>query len=230
MAQEGNDDGLLIDFDSDSPVLAIAFGGLAMRVGMIPPFEFFNIMSSSAPVKKIFVRDHHQAWYHRGVRGVAADIDGVRDALQRTIDELHPDRVVTLGTSAGGYAALLFGRLLEVSEAHAFSPQTFIDPVLRERYGDRRWAKPLAALMASGRYQSRYGDLAELFEVTPCERTRFVIHHGRGDELGSVHAQRLASRSPHVEARGYDIEDKQVVQYLRARGELELLLRDILVT
>ena len=45
-----------------------------------------------------------------------------------------------LGSSAGGYAALLFGRLLEADEVHAFGPQTFISPSLRLRYSDNWWS------------------------------------------------------------------------------------------
>lgn len=229
MSHNNSGEGLLRDFGPDSSVLAITFGGLLMRVGMMPPFEFFNVLSESAPAKKLFVRDHQQSWYHRGVRGAGPDIEAVRHALEQIRDELRPERVVTLGASAGGYAALLFGRLLGVDEAHAFSPQTFISPELRRRHGDDRWERRWSALMRSGGYEPRYGDLAEVFESTPGDRTRFVVHFGRGDELGSVHAKWLASRAPEVERRRYDIDDKQVVRHLRERGELQPLLRGILL-
>jgi acetyl esterase/lipase len=235
-APRGDDGaGLLEDLESDSEVLAIVFGGLLMRVGMMPPFEFFNVIAQSAPAKKIFVRDHRQAWYHGGVRGLAADIDGVAEGLRRRIDAVQPTRVVTLGTSAGGYAALLFGRLLGVSEAHAFSPQTFISPDLRERYGDGRWPHAWSKLMSSGAYQPAYGDLAQTFgEAGPSAArlapagTRFVVHYGAGDDLGTVHAERLASRSSDVRLIRYDIDDKAVVRHLRDTGGLTELLRGIL--
>lgn len=226
----GKDDGegILCDLGSESPVLAITFGGLLMRVGMMPPFEFFNIMSRSAPAKKIFVRDHWQAWYHRGVRDVAADIEGVETSLRRIRDEQRPAKVVTLGTSAGGYAALLFGYLLGATEIHAFSPQTFISPELRARYGDTRWDKQWSALIRSGRFQARFGDLAELFDADPSVNTRCFIHYSRNDPLGSIHAKRLASHSGGVELRDYGLEGRNVVQHLRECGELGGLLHKAL--
>ena len=57
------------------------------------------------------------------------DIDSVADHL-RTITAMATE-VVMVGNSAGGFGALLFGALLGW-EVHAFTPQTFIDPGLRE--------------------------------------------------------------------------------------------------
>jgi hypothetical protein len=227
--------GVLEDLGSDSDVLAVTFGGLLMRVAMMPPFEFFNILSRSAPAKKIFVRDHRQAWYHRGVRGLGNDVDAVAGSLRHRIDAIRPAKLVTIGTSAGGYAALLFGHLLGATEAHAFSPQTFISPELREHYGDRRWPRAWSELIASGCYEPRYGDLCEVLDGASPDRpgpasggTDFVIHYGTGDELGAIHAERLAARVPGVRLQRYEIENKAVVRYLRATGELTGVLARIL--
>lgn len=223
----GDSDGILRDLDSDSPVLAITFGGLVMRMGLIPPFEFFRILSDSAAAKKLFIRDHQQAWYHKGVRGAAADIEGLERAIRSIVAEVNPAKTVMLGTSAGGYAALLFGRLLAVDEVHAFSPQTFISPGLRSQYGDERWPERWPALVNSDAYQREYGDLCELYRRIPSQETRFVIHYSGGDRLGGIHAERLGDWSE-VELRKYEMEGHNVVVHLRERGELQQLLRGLL--
>lgn len=65
-----------------------------------------------------------------------------------------------MGTSAGGYAALLFGYLLEADTAVAFAPQTFISPQERKRYGETRWGKHTRSLIARGALDERRADLA----------------------------------------------------------------------
>src|SRR5437773_9754370 len=49
--------------DADSSTLLVAFGGINRGVGM-PLFEFKRI-TEPLGVKRLFVRDPRQAWYHR---------------------------------------------------------------------------------------------------------------------------------------------------------------------
>jgi hypothetical protein len=222
------DGGVFRDILVPSPVLVVTFGGLARALGGIPPFEFFGILKHLTPAKKLFLCDHHQSWYHRGVRGFADDIKGVENELARAIAELKPTKVVMLGASAGGYAALLFGRLLDATEVHVFGPQTFISPSLRLRYFDYRWPRQQAALLLSGRYQPSYGDLHGLFRRTSAPReTRFVIHYCSSERLDAVHARRLGSY-PDVELRAYEEGGHKLVKHLRDSGELQALLQEIL--
>lgn len=221
------DAGMLADLSPPSPVLAVAFGGMMLQIDGIPPFEFFRMLGAVAPVKKLFIRDHAQAYYHEGVRGLADDISGTEAELRRVVEEAGATRVVMMGGSGGGYAALLFGRLLGVAEVHAFAPTTFIAPGPRGDAGDDRYQGRWDALMASGHYQPRYGDLRALFRETPDRGTRFVLHYCSSYELDVTHAEWLAGE-PGVELRPYADGDHRVVRRLRETGELEQLLRESL--
>ena len=75
---ENTEAGLALDLGPESDVILIAFGGLLGRLGAVPLFEFFNVVSTFG-VKKAFVRDLNQCWYHRGVVGVGADIPAVAE-------------------------------------------------------------------------------------------------------------------------------------------------------
>src|SRR5438045_7257566 len=97
------DRGIACDFEPQSNTIVVAFGGISGGVGA-PVFEFFRILSRIG-VKRVFVRDHYRAWYHRGVEGVGADIPSVASELAKLF-EGH--RAILIGNSAGGYAALLF--------------------------------------------------------------------------------------------------------------------------
>jgi hypothetical protein len=219
-------EGVLGDLDAPSPVLVIAFGGQAMRLAGAPPFEFFGVLREHDRPKKLFVRDHHRSWYHRGVVGLGDDIASVATALQELVDSTAPTKVVALGSSSGGYAALLFGRLMGVDEVHAFGPQTFISADLRQRHGDERFRKMLPLLLESDHYQSEYGDLNELFSRTPHNGARVVIHYCEGEPGDGVHARHMQSQ-PGVELRKYPGGDHNVAKYLRDRGTLTSVLTEI---
>jgi hypothetical protein len=183
--------GLRCDFTPDSSRLVITFGGLPGRQlahGSFAEepgaaFEFAQSLRR-VPVKKMFVRDHAAAWYHRGVRDAGPDIDSVAAYLRGLVADAAVDDVVLIGNSAGGYAALLFGALLG-GEVHAFSPQTFIDPKLRERHGDNRWSGFIEAI--GDRMDSRYADLVPVLETGT---GRFHVYYpSAGPDV--IHAERL---------------------------------------
>jgi hypothetical protein len=135
---------------------------------------------------------------------------------------------MTLGTSAGGYAALLFGRLLGATEVHAFAPQTFLSPDLRQLHADLRFAEPLSELMLSDCYQSGYGDLDELFHRTPAPASRFTIHYCEDEPLDAIHAEHLNGQ-PGLELRGYKEGGHNVVKHLRDTGDLRSLVHQMTV-
>src|SRR5271169_3810624 len=66
---------LSLDMDSDSRTLLLTFGGLG-SFGGVPSFEFGSITRAIA-VKRLFVREPHQAWYHRGVPRHGRTVAGV---------------------------------------------------------------------------------------------------------------------------------------------------------
>jgi pimeloyl-ACP methyl ester carboxylesterase len=210
-------EGLVVDLEHDAGTLVIAFAGLRGFLGGFPAFEFRNILSS-VDVKSAFFRDHYAAWYHRGVVDVGPGIDSVLARLRELQREAR--RVVMIGNSAGGYAALLFAALLGC-EAYVFSPQTFIDPDLLRRTGDTRWDPELAALLDSGFFDQRYGDLAPLLEKSD---GRFEIFYGALDPVDWKHAEPVRELDQ-VTVNRIEDSDHQVVRYLRDSGWLLAFLR-----
>lgn len=210
-------DGIVLDLEHDSATLVIAFAGLKGFLGGFPAFEFRNILSS-VDVKSVFFRDHYSAWYHRGVVDVGPGIDSVVARLRQL--EGEADRVVMIGNSAGGYAALLFGALLGC-EAYAFSPQTFIDPDLLRDAGDKRWDEELTALLESGFFDPRYGDVAPLLEKS---NGRFEIFYGGLDLVDWKHAEPLRELE-RVTVNRIEKCDHRVVRHLRDSGWLLSFLR-----
>lgn len=210
-------EGLFLDLEHDSATLVVAFAGLKGFLGGIPAFEFGQVLSS-VDVKSAFLRDHFAAWYHRGVVEIGPDVDSVVDCLREL--ETQVERVVMIGNSAGGYAALLFGALLGC-ETYAFSPQTFVDPDLLWAIDDHRWDEELHALLASGRFDRRYGDLAPVMAESS---GRFEVWYGGLDKIDEKHIERISGLEQVTVNR---IEDctHRVVKHLRDTGWLGSFLR-----
>jgi acetyl esterase/lipase len=164
-------------------------------------------------VKSAYLRDHYAAWYHRGVVDIGPDIDAVVAKLRELHEEA--DRLVMIGNSAGGYAALLFGALLDC-ETYVFSPQTFIDPQLLRDAEDDRWDEELNALLASGRFDQRYGDLAPVLAASD---GRFNLYYGALDEIDSKHVERVGDLAQ-VTVNRIEGCDHRVVRHLRDSGWL----------
>ena len=211
---------IITDFSVPSRAVLVAFGGLRGELD-IPPFEFFRL-TVQVPVKKIFVRDLGQAWYHRGVPGIARDVDELAVYLKSAVQQADVQRVVTVGTSAGGYAALLLGSLMEVDDVHAFSAQTFLGRWNRLRHRDGRWKRQVRAVHGSRTVIRRYLDLKRVFasrRVGTCFHLHFCDNH----RLDRIHAQRLGGL-PGVKLLPYPEGGHRLVKFLRDQDRLQQLL------
>jgi hypothetical protein len=217
---EGKADPLTFE-DDPSQTLLTVFGGLNRQVGGVPPFEFMRL-TGGVPVKRLFVRDPRQAWYHRGLPGIGDDLDAVARHLAARPYGGY-ERLVAVGNSAGGYAALLFGSLLDADCVLAFAPQTTIDLTELHKLGDRRWDDNLEPLAARGLLDPRFVELRGLAQRDA------RLYFDAADPLDRGHAERLldggaAGVHGHAcEGGGHDL-----VRTLRDRGTLTEILRSAL--
>lgn len=195
-----------------SDTILVAFGGLAGEMG-VPPFEFFKL-ASDLPVSKLFVRDLEKAWYHLGVPDHGKDIPAVAASLRELIG--GAERVVMTGNSAGGYAAILFGMLLEVDQVLAFAPQTMISPEALARMGDRRWDYRIEEV--GDELDPAFSDLASLLPVNQGQTT-YDIYYDRDCELDRIHAERLEG-VPGITLCPRAGGDHEIAKAMRDRGEL----------
>jgi hypothetical protein len=112
---------------SESDTAFVAFSALSAKQ---PRFHFFFTLEPLAGISKLLVRDPAHSWYNAGLPGVGNSVDDIVVAIRHELTKLGAKRVVTTGTSMGGYAAILFGCLLGAERAIALCPQTLLDPVL----------------------------------------------------------------------------------------------------
>jgi len=73
-----------------------------------------------------FFIDRHRCWYHKGIKDITNNIFETVLYLNKIIEDGNYEKVIFMGISAGGYAAILFGSLCNVSNVIAFIPQTIL--------------------------------------------------------------------------------------------------------
>lgn len=154
----------------NADTLIVSFAGNAKLFGGIPRFEFVNFLKQFN-VSKHFYIDEHNDLYHKGLIGTTS-IDETVTYLKNEIKQYK--RVLFLGNSGGGYAAILFGSLLEVTMVLAFVPQTIRrNDIVDEKYRD------ISHFINNKTKYYIYGDTSiinplDCHHISHCER---IAHH-----------------------------------------------------
>jgi pimeloyl-ACP methyl ester carboxylesterase len=209
------------DFSSSSRTMLIAFA--AMSALKPPPFHLFEA-TSGLPVKRLFVRDPARVWFQHGVPAFGETIDEVAASLRIVVGEQEVERLVVVGSSAGGYAALAFGPLLEAELVLSFSPQTILDRGWLDAAGDHRWPVHFENLAALGGPDPRWADLREALPRERRPDTVCEVHYPAGFELDARHAERLADL-PGVTMAAHDLGSHNFIHRLREKGDLREIFR-----
>jgi hypothetical protein len=210
---------LAYDFSYSHRPLLIAFGGIQGALGL-PPFEFFNF-TKSMQTNKLYVRDLEQSWYHSGLSPYTRNIEETIAFLRTKISESTSSKIIMVGNSMGGYAALLFGLAVNAERILAFSPQTFIDKWHRKLFWDRRWPHRIkAAQQIAPRH---YLDLKPLCKSNL--KPDINIFFGETNRLDKIHAKRL-SHCDNIKLHPYKEGGHSVVKVLRDNGTLSKLIHE----
>lgn len=89
-------------------------------------YEWYNTRVKNGK-KHIFLRDIQKQWY---LKGINYQINSVDKLLKFLKEETKGYRVITLGSSAGGYAAVLFGSMLYAETIMSFNGRFFFKELL----------------------------------------------------------------------------------------------------
>lgn len=118
--------------------IIIVFTGYAMIHSAQQHFDFKRILNDNFEnIDKHFYIDKNQKSYHKGISGISNNIDETVEYLKNIIKNYT--KTIFMGISSGGYAAILFGSLLNATRVLAFIPQTILyknDPDYNEKYRD----------------------------------------------------------------------------------------------
>ena len=210
---------ILCEAGTDESVLIIAFSGGAQKLD-VPVHEFFET-TKTLGYNRILLCDRYYMYYHYGVDRARRDWPTLLDYLKREIARLRPKKVLCVGTSSGGYAAIVAGHYLKADFVHAFSPQTKIaldrGAIRNARHPLNRWRMSM-----SRRIYKEVLDLVPMLSDYN-GKTRYFVHYGIGHEIDLRAAGRIAGM-PGVATLGYHCNAHAIAIFLAKRKFLSHLL------
>jgi hypothetical protein len=195
----------------------LAFAGLNLGMGM-PPFEFLRSLSAR-DVPGWFVKDFYQSWYQKGLLGLTRDPLETRDYLRGLIGENEGKRLVTIGASSGGYAAIVYGCWLGAERVVAFSPQTMVNRRIVSQYAAIDTPEPLRFLdKSSGILNLR------LFLQQQDRLPEITVYYGSDHDQDTKEAMHLEGLDGLTLIPVAGVEGHSITGELRKRGELDTIL------
>lgn len=148
-----------------SDILMIMLSG--RQAGFIEPLHFnMSFVTRKLDVNRMYLRDNFGMWYHDGLQGVTKDMTDTAEFLREHIAEEGYSRVVVVGVSSGGYAALVLGAMIGADEVHAFGPPTLFQKGMREGM-EFRIERSLNKLLERTELDPIFLDLRSFFERYP---------------------------------------------------------------
>ena len=210
---------LLISPKGGSGTTVVVFTGLAR--GTMVDVEVFDAFLAGQGLAAIYLRDPSRNLYLNGVPAVGPGRSGTIEALRRHLGALDTRRIVTVGTSAGGYAAILYGLALGARRIVSCAGPTVLNAAARGSIGDAR------ARIVARRLQSLFPpsdlDLRPHIEAAD-QATRITVAFGAQVPVDAAHAARIADL-PNVSLLPVEGHDRHnIIVPMLASGHLIGLL------
>lgn len=186
--------------------LVVSFSGVGTKRSEAPPPEFYSIAGNQGENHVLFVTDMSRSWLNAPL--MAEKIVKVIEWLKTRIDA---ERVMAVGNSMGGTAALLLSNHTHFDTVTAVVPQVSINPDIVPE--EQRW--------------TYFRDQIETFRfdkvasMAAADTQYFVLHGDTPDEL--IHALRFPKieNGAHVILHGHD---HNLARRLRKEGHLPGLM------
>ncbi|MDO6617618.1 hypothetical protein [Shewanella sp. 6_MG-2023] len=205
------------EFEKGSePGLFVVFTSYGVENKVVENFEFKRQLSNSR-CSKLFLRDNSRYWYQAGIRGFSENLDDTVIVLKNLVTKTQ-GKVTFLGVSMGGYAALLFGALLNVDRVLVFSPQVRIDEASLKKIKDQRWAACIKQL------NSKFKPIK--IDELLLKNTNIPIidlYVGNSDLNDIAHSSYLED-TPKVTIHNIETDSHNVAGELAKKGELSSII------
>jgi len=162
---------------NNSDTLLIVFSGMGGDQNP-PTFIFYNFLKQYT-CDKLFLRDLQKTWFLQN-SNFGSNVLETASYIKNLFTKKYK-KICILGCSSGGFAALLYSRLLKSDHCLVFSPQTLLTEKKKYTFKDERWEALLHELRKT--INPKYLDL-QLF--TPFHVTTKIIV---SDPLDLQHAK-----------------------------------------
>ena len=163
--------------------VVLGFCGRRNRLNM--PLWLFQRWMAKLEVSVIYLRDFDETFYLAGIRSCGSFAATV-ERLRQAIASLNADRVVCIGNSSGGYAALRFGLELQADRVFAFSGAVDMTPEFNTHLNRKASAEALVQAFPDATL-----DLRELYLSAP-RRPLTELFYGENAWDDRIHSEHMA--------------------------------------
>jgi hypothetical protein len=155
-----------------------------------------NILRSANKV--IFLRDVTKQWY---LEGINVNINTIEKLICFLEEQTRGLKVICVGSSAGGYAATLFGCLLNASHVFNFSGQFYLFDILQTEQG--RALNPTLVKYENAAEYRKYFSIVDyiktsqtpIFYFFPTWSNRDIVQSKLVENIKSVHEFKFKSKT-----------------------------------
>jgi hypothetical protein len=209
--------------DNGGDTLLVTFAGMGLKQS-IPTFIFYNFLKSYTNIDKLFLRDINCGYYITGIRNSTTCFKDTIEIYRELISRKKYKRIVGLGCSAGGYAAILYGQLLGFNKVLAFNPQTVLterkEDLIGDVYNAPKICKWLRTLHPEDEEYQKALDLKNFCPFTcPID-----IHYSVNGNKGADKKHAIYLESPNCTLIEHPGNDHMIALILRDKGKLKEII------
>lgn len=215
--------------DNNSDILLVTFAGMGWKQS-IPTFIFHNFLKQYENVDKLFLRDINCRYYLTGLKNSTTNLHDTIDLIRSKVSVKDYKKIVGIGCSSGGYAAILFGQILNFDKIIAFSPQTVLNNKKEQLIGDIYNAPKTCKWLQTIKLNDElFHNSLDLNYYRPFRRS-IDIHYSVNGNKGADKKHALYLEGPQCKLIEHSGNDHMIALTLRNNGKLkEIIDKEVLI-
>ncbi|MCL1149842.1 tetratricopeptide repeat protein [Shewanella ulleungensis] len=218
---------IINDDDSDviiSPVVSdtviFVFTGLAQATAI--PITLLDVAFAKLNLTTVYLRDVNRLFFNQGIQSVATDFDETVIYLKKMYNKLNGKKLIVIGTSAGGYAAVRYGYALGADKICTFGAPFNITAEFMKH--------DLRAKIAIKRQQIYHESILDLANVIKKGHYAIPIEAYYGEEhpLDKRSAEHVIGFPCVIDKKLPGVSEHDIFQVFHNNGQLDTLIQECL--
>ena len=217
--------------DCSGSSLVISFGSngrISDDEDNTPLFNFRSALKPFSDFDKLYIRDLNRMYYMEGLVNCAPSISELQSLIESFMHSKQYKKVITMGASSGGFAALLYGNLIGADKIVAFNPQTVLSAEKDTLIQDSLFAVDCAQFLRSQKKDDTlYQKCLNLKNFIPFE-PEAIIHYSKysHNQIDKKYAEHIEHANCKIIS--HDSSTHLLALELREKNILNRLLEDFL--
>ena len=196
-------------------------GAKAFDEDRIPSFNFYRLFENDKYFDKLFIRDIKREFYLNGLKNTTKNFQETIDLIKELTSVKNYRKIVAIGASAGGFAAILYGQLLNFSKVIAFNPQTVLSIEMETVLKDYKFNKLCGKLRKLNTSDTLYQNCLNLKNLIPF-KTKVDLHYSGLSKVDKKHAEYIEHEN--CKLIKYQSSSHLIAQQLRESEELKSII------